>query len=163
LQITWIDNENASPVRSLKAIDLAQLKALSNKLQFGAPAPTAAKPTAAKPRTTKTTTGNVAGKTANPTVATPVVATVIPSATNATPPARKPAAAKNEPQPCSKTAAWLDVSDPDKNGNSDANAVEQAWNDTITAVAGEVPDEEITMEQWGAIRIQAVAKLLPPK
>jgi hypothetical protein len=58
----------------------------------------------------------------------------------------------------------LEVSDPDSNGNADAGAVETAWNATINEVAGEnTADEDVTPEQWGLVRFNALAKLRPPK
>ena len=147
----------------LQAVDPNHLKAANARLSFSKPAPT---PKAAKAKVTTK---------ANPTsVAAAETKSQAPAvATNVSPPARKaPTQAESAKaivsttlaSPCSKIAAWLEVSDPDSNGNADQAAVETAWTNAINAIAGaDTADEDVTMAQWGEIRAATIAELLPPK
>jgi len=137
LQVNWIDEADATPGRSvnkLNDIDLKRLDAQYSQFldKVVTPVKAATKP---KPVT----------KPAVKPVTKPVNLMPKPAA-KPVKPATKPAKISS----CTEEKAWEVVCMTKKDGLSDDD-LGNIWLDTITEVAGEVPDDKITPEQWAII------------
>lgn len=60
----------------------------------------------------------------------------------------------------SKTAAWIDVSDPDTNGNKTESQVEDAWNQALDEVLGEKDEDTLGGLGWLPVKEKTLAILL---
>ncbi|MBE3140135.1 MAG: hypothetical protein IMZ53_06090 [Thermoplasmata archaeon] len=144
MQVDWVDEFDADPIRGLKKLDPDKLKALQSKFGKSLGGKTA-KPVSA-----------ASGK--NKTAAAPIQApkkTTVPSM-----PTRKPTEpkVKIDAGKCTKEEAFAYVSNTELWKKDVTNeTLSGAWVDTVNSIAGERPDSEITPEEWYKVQ-QAVAQ-----
>lgn len=171
LQVNWIDAVDASPERSLKALDTAQVNSLNSllKINRAAKPAAAAKPVAAKP-----------GK--------PAAAAAIPAPTAVTQatPSASASAAPSAPKPPKKTAKKVEAPAPAaeettgeevaalppevtkdvawntlmaRKGTHDDTEVTDSFIKGCQAVGGETDDDDFTTTMWAQVRDFVLAEL----
>lgn len=161
IQVTWIDAADATPGRTLKSLDAADLKVLSSKLKIAkkpvaaataTKAPTAA-PTPAKPAASKAVAAApaVTPKAAPAPKATPAAPTPKAKAAPKAP-AAKPVVAEEAPTETTKDDAWAAVM-AGKGANSD-DVVVDAWQSAMGEVLGDerAVADDATPAEWATIR-----------
>lgn len=152
LKVDWVDAADASPTRTLKALDATGLKALNSKFLTNrkpAPKPVSA-PIPAKPVAAATPAVAPAAK--------PVAAKAVKPAPK-TPPAPPVAsvAAGALPAEVDMMTAWTYVCE-NKGTKTDAD-VEVAWMAAMTAVSKGRKQEEFTTKDFANVRDQVLAVL----
>lgn len=179
LQVNWIDKEDASPTKTLKALDPSGIKDLNAKFLKNAKKPVAKPVTAAKPATTKpgkpgatggTTSAPSATAGAAPSAAPKVAAPTAPAPeTTATPTTTSPSkppkapkppkAATTEAPPAEAAAlptsttqldGWNYVNE--NKGSNEDKVIEDAWLAACKEIGGDNDQDTFTGEQWAAIR-----------
>lgn len=159
LEVSWIDSADASPERSLKAVDPDAVKAAMAKYKQFAPKPVAK--AAAKP------VGPVAPSAVAPSPSTSAAALATPTTTTASPSKAPPKRAKMNPIPngkpvgvadeCSQIDAWNFVNA--NKADADDNTVAEVWSKVTGEVLGDLPEESATPAHWARVRDQVTAKL----
>lgn len=165
LQVTWFDEADAEPGRSVRKLDKSELKSLDakyksmlkNDAKKAAPAKAGAKTaevqaTEAQVAAAKAKAGTVKAKNIKPTTPKgPVTKKSTPPAPAA--PAAPVAEAKDDMPVghCTKQEAWDTIVElKDKSVTDEANA--KAYLDAILAVSGANDQDALTDEQWFAVK-----------
>ncbi|KKN77451.1 hypothetical protein LCGC14_0360100 [marine sediment metagenome] len=157
LQVSWIDEYDAEPGRTVCKLDAAEMKSLD--AEYASLLKSSGKkaaPAKAKGKITKTNVkstqpkGPVTKKNNDPLGPPTGTTTAAPTETKTTPPA--PAANPNLPTGhCTKDEAWETVYDMKAKDVSDEK-IANIWTDAIKKIAPGVEQENITDEQWFAVR-----------
>jgi hypothetical protein len=172
LEVSWIDNKDASPTRTLKAVSSDKLKEFNAKFltrkapvkpaSAAKPAAAPTKPTAAKaatpapkapPAAAESATAPAQASSAPSAASTPAPAKPgrPPKAKADATPAPAPAApaASDVPAELSMNDAWALVNE--RKGQNDDKIVADAWSAASTEIAGDKPEEQVTPAVWSKI------------
>jgi len=146
LQVSWIDEPGASPVRGVRKLDADGVKALQAKY-------------AGVLASTKAPKKAVSAPAAAPVTAkapTPVAAPAPPKRGR---PAGKPVIPKTNVGKCTADEAWAAVSSLKRDNVTDEELT-TAWTAAITSVTGDINtvEEKITPENWFQIKELVLAK-----
>ncbi len=159
LQVSWIDEYDAEPGRTVRKLDAAEIKALDAQYasllkssgKKAAPTKAPGKVTKANIKSTQPK-GPVIKKGAKDPLGPPAEAA--PAAPQAAPaaPAQAPAVNPNLPiGKCTKDEAWETVYDLKAKEVTDEQ-IANIWTDAIKKIAPGVDQEKFTDEQWFAVR-----------
>lgn len=134
LQVSWIDNKDASPERQLKSVDTDTLKSLNAKLKFKkviAPA----KPVAAKD--------------------------VVPIKKVKTPPTLVKETLTGLPAECTQLEAWEYLNQPEQKKGHEDSVIEGAWIAAMGEVTDDTkrPDDKFTPADWAKVRDTVIKDL----
>lgn len=171
LKMTWIDAADASPTRTLKALDAASLKDLSSKFitkkPAAKPARPTAKPAAAPSAPTGTTPSAPSSPASTPPAVTPAAANAAPTTakrgkpkkTEAKNPAPAPApAAKAAATPTeARDAAWEYVNS--IKGDNEDQLVEDTWISACGEVGGDKEAKDFTADMWESVKATVIKDL----
>lgn len=165
LRVNWIDAENASPTKTLKALDAGAIKDLNAKFLAGRK-PTAKPVVAAKPvsKPGKPAAGTATTNTTTTApAAVPAVSVTTPAPSAPTAPKPPKAAKKVAPAPAAEAAlpteidqlsGWNYVNE--HKGANDDKTVEDAWlaacQEVGTANGGIDDQEKFTTAMWASVR-----------
>ena len=154
LQVSWIDEYDAEPGRTVRKSDPDEMKALD--AQYASLLKSSGKkvaPTKAPGKVTNKVTkpkGPVVKKKSNDLLGPPTANPSVPAETKTTP--APPAANPNLPTgKCTKDEAWGTVYDMKDKSVTDEQ-IANIWTDTLKEVAPGVDQEKFTNEQWFAVR-----------
>jgi hypothetical protein len=171
LQVNWLDKADADPVRQLKSLDAAGVKALNAKLRIvkkAAPAKPA-KPTAAAVPTSAASAPKVStpapaalpAVSPKPSPASPAstVDTAAPPKGNKkkTPTAPPPASSGDLPAESTQLEAWEYVNS--KKGENDDQTVTDAWIAACQEVGGDKDEDKFTPADWAKVRTIVIKDL----
>jgi hypothetical protein len=149
LQVSWIDEPGASPVRGVRKLDADGVKALQAKYA-GVLASTKA------PKKAVSAPAAVAAPAKAPVAAPPAPATAPPKRGR---PAGKPVIPKTNVGKCTADEAWAAVSSLKRDNVTD-EALTTEWTTAIQTVTGDIntAEEKITPENWFQIKELVLAK-----
>jgi len=167
-QVTWVDDKDAPPTRSLKKLNPAALKDLDSKFKLGGGAklatPASAPGKPATPKPAKPSTPAPAKPAESPEPQADPEPTATPPAAPATPkrsPAKPKGKDKDTPkvEPCTKEEAWAKLCEFKLDECTD-DMLSEAWLASIDAVAPDIADDDkITPAQWGEVYEKTIAKI----
>lgn len=160
LRANWVDAADASPNRTLKALDAADLKSLTAKFITKKPVVKAAKPgkpAATKPPTAPASTpAPVAAVAAAPSAGTTPTAPATKAPPTASKAPKAPPVVEPNPTPpglpkeCTMEEAWTYVCE-HKGSNTD-DVIQDAWIAAGQEVADGRKDEDMTPTDWAKVR-----------